>query len=100
MVVFPALLAAGLSPLTANTTSNLISWPGALSSAYGYRKQLRKLPAKYLLLLVPCFIGAIIGSVLLVRTDSSDNQSEGDNKIVYYERADALSPSSSSVTTK
>ena len=71
MIVFPALLAAGLSPLTANTTSNLISWPGALSSAYGYRSHLRRLPAKYLLLLLPCFIGAIIGSVLLVRTDSN-----------------------------
>ncbi len=71
MIVFPALLAAGLSPLTANTTSNLISWPGALSCAYGYRKHLRKLPPKYLLLLIPCFVGAVIGSVLLVRTDSS-----------------------------
>jgi uncharacterized membrane protein YfcA len=71
LVVFPALLAAGLSPITANATSNLISWPGALSSAYGYRKKLRKLPAKYLLLLIPCFIGAIIGAYLLERTGSS-----------------------------
>jgi len=71
IVVFPALLATGMSPLTANATSNLISWPGALSSAYGYRNHLRKLPAKYLLLLLPCALGAIIGAVLLERTDSS-----------------------------
>ncbi|HEX8182802.1 MAG TPA: sulfite exporter TauE/SafE family protein [Candidatus Saccharimonadales bacterium] len=72
MVVFPALLALGLPPLTANTTSNLISWPGALSSAYGYRAHLRKLPPKYLFLLVPCFVGSIIGSILLARTDSAE----------------------------
>lgn len=71
MVVFPALLAVGLSPITANATSNLISWPGALSSAYGYRQQLRKLPAKYLLLLVPCFGGAAVGAYLLEKTGSS-----------------------------
>jgi uncharacterized membrane protein YfcA len=72
LVVFPALLAVGLPPITANATSNLISWPGALSSAYGYRAHLRRLPAKYLLLLIPCFVGAIIGAVLLARTDSHE----------------------------
>ena len=72
MVVFPTLLAIGFSPITANATSNLISWPGALSSAYAYRNHLRKLPPKYLLLLLPCFTGAIIGAVLLERTDSTE----------------------------
>lgn len=70
MVIFPALLAIGLPPITANASSNLISWPGALSSAYGYRKQLRKLPAKYLLLLLPCALGAITGAILLERGGS------------------------------
>ena len=69
MIVFPALMAVGLPPLTANTTSNLISWPSALSSAFGYRAYLRKLPAKYLLLLVPCIAGAFTGAALLARTD-------------------------------
>lgn len=69
LVVFPALLAVGLPPLTSNTTSNIVAWPGALSSAYGYRAHLRKLPAKYLLLLVPCFVGSITGAVLLTHTD-------------------------------
>ncbi len=71
MVVFPALLAAGFPPIIANATSNLISWPGALSSAYGYRDHLRKLPPKYLLLLIPCFGGALLGSYLLTKTDSN-----------------------------
>lgn len=72
LVVFPALLAAGFSPITANATSNLISWPGALSAAYAYRAHIRKLPSKYLLLLIPCLVGAIIGAALLLRTDSSE----------------------------
>jgi hypothetical protein len=70
LVVFPALLAAGFPPIIANATSNLVSWPGALSSAYGYRAHLRKLPAKYLLLLIPCFVGAVYGAYLLTQTDS------------------------------
>jgi uncharacterized membrane protein YfcA len=72
MVVFPALLAAGMPPITANATSNLISWPGALSSAYAYRAHLRKLPAKYLLLLIPCIFGALTGAILLEQTDSTE----------------------------
>ncbi len=70
ILLFPALLAAGLPPIAANATSNLSSWPGALSSAYGYRHYLNRLPRKYLLLLVPCFIGALVGSWLLTNTAS------------------------------
>lgn len=72
LVVFPALLAAGMPPVTANATSHLISWPGALSSAFGYRKHLKKLPRKYALLLLPCVVGAAIGAYLLAHTDNSE----------------------------
>ncbi len=71
IVVFPALLAVGMPPITANATSNIVSWPGALASAFGYRKHLRTLPAKYILLLIPCLLGAIGGAFLLEKTDSS-----------------------------
>jgi uncharacterized membrane protein YfcA len=72
LVVFPTLLAVGLPPITANATSNIISWPGALSSAYGYRKHLRRLPKKYILLLIPCVLGAAFGAYLLTHTDPSE----------------------------
>ncbi|HSH55880.1 MAG TPA: sulfite exporter TauE/SafE family protein [Candidatus Limnocylindrales bacterium] len=72
IILFPALLAAGLPAVTANATSNLSSWPGALTSAYGYRHYLAKLPRKYLLLLIPCFIGAVVGSWLLAHTNSTE----------------------------
>ncbi len=72
LLTFPTLLAAGLPPITANATSNLGSWPGALSSAYGYRHYLKSLPHKYWLLLVPCFIGALLGAYLLTNTNTEE----------------------------
>ncbi len=70
LVGFPALLAAGVPALSANATSNLVILPGQLASAYGYRKHLRKVPGHYLLLLIPCVVGACIGALILRRTPS------------------------------
>lgn len=71
---FPVLLAAGLTPLVANVTSNVIVVPGQLSSIYGYRKYLKKMHRRYLFLLVPCFIGGILGALLLRMTSSDKFQ--------------------------
>ncbi len=65
---FPVLLATGMPALVANATSNIIILPGQISSAYGYRKYLRRIPPKYLLLAIPCTIGALIGSYILRHT--------------------------------
>ncbi len=72
LLVFPALLASGLPPIVANATTNLAAWPGSLMSAWNYRKYLLKLPAKYMLLLIPCVFGALAGAVLLSNTGSDD----------------------------
>jgi len=69
---FPVLLAAGLTPLVANVTTYIIILPGQLTSAFSYRNYLRKLPRHYLLLLIPCAIGAAIGSQLLRHTSSEE----------------------------
>ncbi|MEO5950273.1 MAG: sulfite exporter TauE/SafE family protein [Candidatus Saccharimonadales bacterium] len=69
---FPVLLGAGLSPLVANATANIVGLPASLSSAYGYRAYIRKVPRMYLLLLVPCFLGAIVGSLLLLHTPTTE----------------------------
>jgi uncharacterized membrane protein YfcA len=71
LIGFPVLLAAGLSPLTANVTSNIILIPGQLSSAFGYRKYVRKIPKMYLLLLIPTIIGSACGAVILRHTSSN-----------------------------
>jgi len=70
ILMFPALLATGLPPVIANATTSLVVWPGALTSAYGYRRELRKIPSYYLFLLVPALLGSIIGSFTLVHTES------------------------------
>jgi len=70
LIGFPVLLAAGLPALTANVTANIVILPGSLSSAYGYRKYLRKLNPRYLLLILPCAIGAAGGAWILRNTDS------------------------------
>jgi uncharacterized membrane protein YfcA len=67
---FPALLAYGLPALAANASTGLIVLPGQVASAYGYRGYLRKVPKKYLWLLIPCALGAPVGAYLLRHTPS------------------------------
>ena len=40
LLTFPALVAAGMSPLVANATSTVALVPGALTSMLGYRGEL------------------------------------------------------------
>lgn len=68
---FPVLIAAGLSPLVANMTGNVIILPGQLTSAFGYRRYLKTLRARYLILLIPCLIGGAAGALVLRNTSSS-----------------------------
>lgn len=65
---FPVLVATGMPPLIANATTGLIVLPGQLSSAFGYRKYIKKLPPHYLLLTIPCFLGGWLGAHLLRQT--------------------------------
>jgi uncharacterized membrane protein YfcA len=71
LVGFPAMLAYGLSALTANATGNIVVLPGQIASAFGYRKFLKQTPKKYLWLIVPCVLGALIGATILRHTPSS-----------------------------
>lgn len=68
LIGFPIMVALGIHPLIANATANLITGPGQVASAYGYRRYLRKVPLKYAWLLVPVLIGAAGGALLLRRT--------------------------------
>lgn len=71
LIGFPVLMAAGLPALTANATSNLITLPGQLASAYGYKAYLKKVPKKYLILLLISAAGAAIGALTLRRTPAA-----------------------------
>lgn len=72
---FPALLAAGLPPLMANVTINIVVLPGSLASAFGYRKYIRRVPRQYMLLIIPCLFGAAIGATILRNTPDSKFES-------------------------
>jgi uncharacterized protein len=70
LLTFPALLWAGQLEIIANATSTVALWPGALSSFWGYRGELRSSRNEMLVLALPSFLGGILGAVLLVRTDN------------------------------
>lgn len=68
LVGFPVLVALGLPPIMANVTGSLAVLPGQITSAFGYRKYLRKVPPRFALLLIPCLIGAATGALTLRNT--------------------------------
>lgn len=67
---FPALLAAGIAPVSANATNAVALWPASLSTAWALRRELRVLPLHaYLLPLgVAAMIGGLGGGILLLLT--------------------------------
>ena len=65
----PALIGVGLPSIAANATSNVALLPGAATSAWAFRDELRPLGGvPVAVLCVMSFTGALIGSVLLVLT--------------------------------
>jgi hypothetical protein len=68
---FPALLAAGVSPVIANATNSVGLCPASLSGAWAYRKEL----ARYKQYLIPMgivsFLGGAAGSFLLLVTEDA-----------------------------
>ncbi|HEX6041098.1 sulfite exporter TauE/SafE family protein [Longimicrobium sp.] len=68
LLTFPALVAMGVPALTANATSTVALWPGALSSMWGYRGELRGARAWVVRLTLPSILGGAAGAALLLRT--------------------------------
>lgn len=68
LLTFPALVAMGVPALTANATSTVALWPGALSSMWGYRGELRGARAWVVRLTLPSVLGGAAGAALLLRT--------------------------------
>ena len=66
LLTFPALLALGVSPVTANATNTLALWPGQLSGAYAYRHHLGEERRMALFLALPSALGGIGGSALVL----------------------------------
>jgi uncharacterized protein len=71
LVSFPTLIWLGLDSVTANATSTVAIWPGTVGSAWGYRRELRGVQPRFLLMVVPSLIGGIAGAVLLKLTPTT-----------------------------
>ncbi len=68
---FPALLAAGVPPVTANASNTIALWPASLSSAWAYRHELAKHRAWAIRLTIVAFFGGIAGGLLLLATSDA-----------------------------
>lgn len=71
LVSFPALLAIGLPPLTANVTNSVAVWPGYVGTSWGYRAELRDQRGRVLALAPAAAAGAAAGCVLLLVTSEA-----------------------------
>lgn len=65
---FPALLAIGVPPVTANASNAVALWPASLSSAYAYRRELTRFGKSLPMLTVVALVGGIAGGLLLLST--------------------------------
>ncbi len=68
LVTFPALIALGVPPITANATSTVALWPGTMTSMWGYRAELRGARQWAVAFAIPSFVGGVIGALLLLST--------------------------------
>ncbi len=66
LLVFPALLAAGFSPLAANVTNSVSQAPGYLGIALGSRRELRGQRDRVLSCIGVTALGAVGGTLLLL----------------------------------
>jgi uncharacterized protein len=71
LLTFPALIAAGLTPIVANATSTVALLPAALSSMVAYRGELTGATRWASLFAVPSLMGGAIGAVLLLHTSNA-----------------------------
>lgn len=68
----PTLIALGLPSPTANATSNVALQPGAMTAAWGYRRDLRPVGGLQVRTMAGItFAGGLVGSLLLVVTPTS-----------------------------
>jgi uncharacterized membrane protein YfcA len=68
-ISFPALLKVGGIPaIPANATNTIALWPGAVASAFAYRRELAAQRATLVSLAGVSVVGGILGAVLLLRT--------------------------------
>ena len=68
LLTVPTLIWLGVPALNANATSTVALWPGSLSGAWGFRREMRQADSRVYALVVPSLIGGLTGAILLKRT--------------------------------
>src|SRR5262249_49384127 len=68
----PALLYAGVAPVSANATTTMALWPGSVSSAFAYRRDIEAIGTRRLIALgAVSLVGGLLGGYLLIRTSDA-----------------------------
>lgn len=65
LVTFPTLIWHGVPPISANATNTFALWPGGLSGAWGFRRELSRCERRYFWLIAPSLAGGLLGAILL-----------------------------------
>jgi uncharacterized membrane protein YfcA len=65
---FPALVFAGVPPISANATNNAAMWVGTIGSARGYREEIREHRSLLRAIAIASALGALLGAILLLAT--------------------------------
>jgi uncharacterized protein len=68
LVTVPTLIWLGIPAINANATSAVALWPGSLSGAWGFRRELADADRRIFALVLPSIAGGLAGAVLLERT--------------------------------
>lgn len=68
ILTFPTLVFLGMPAVGANATSTVALLPGAATSMAGYRREVSANRGWLRTLFLPCLLGGMLGSVLLLRT--------------------------------
>ncbi len=71
LVSFPALIWLGLNSVTANATNTVAIWPGTVGSAWAYRREIRSVEPRFLVMILPSLLGGFCGAVLLRYTPTA-----------------------------
>lgn len=69
LIVFPVMLAAGLPPILASTSSTIAMTPSSLAAALADRERIPPWNRSFIALIVISFLGTVFGAVLLLLTN-------------------------------
>ncbi len=70
-LTFPSLVFVGIAPVTANATSTVALWPGAVAAAYAYRAELSETRRFLGVLSAISAVGGLLGALLLLFTPNA-----------------------------